>query len=58
MGLIGLGIALILIGLILGLTGAFGLGGVLVWIGWLMLIVGVILAIVYAVGRAGSPRTP
>lgn len=54
MGLIGLGLALIIIGLIIGLTGAFGIGGLLQWVGWLLLLVGIVLAIVHAVGRAGA----
>jgi hypothetical protein len=50
-GLIGWGLALIIIGLVLGLTGAFGVGGALQWIGWLLLIVGIVLAIVHAIQR-------
>jgi hypothetical protein len=57
MGLIGLGIALIVVGLILGLTGAFGIGGLLQWVGWLLLVVGIVLAIIYAIGNAGTRRT-
>jgi hypothetical protein len=57
-GLIGLGIALIIIGLILGLTGAFGIGGLLQWVGWLLLLVGIVLAIVHVIGRAGARTAP
>lgn len=57
-GLIWWGIALIVIGVILGATGAFGLGGVFTWLGWLLLVVGVILAIVHlASGAARRPAT-
>ena len=52
MGMIGWGIALIVIGLILGVTGFFGIGGMLQYVGWILLAIGVILAIVYAIGGA------
>ncbi len=52
MGLIGLGIALIVIGLLLSISGLFGLAGAFQTIGWIVLAVGIVLAIVYAVGRA------
>lgn len=52
MGMIGLGIALILVGLLLSLTGFFGLASIFQTIGWILLAVGVVLAIVYALGGA------
>lgn len=55
-GLIWWGVALILIGLLLGLTGGFGVGGALVSIGWLLVVVGVVLAIVFAI--TGAARRP
>lgn len=54
MGLIVWGIALIIIGLLLGLTGFFGVASIFATIGWILLAVGVVLAIIYAVSRAGS----
>lgn len=57
MGLIAWGIGLIIIGLILGLTGVFGVASIVQTLGWILLAVGVILAIVYAVGRAGAGTT-
>lgn len=51
MGLIGLGIALILIGLLLALTGFIGVASIVQTIGWIALAIGVVLAIVYAIGR-------
>ena len=48
MGLIWWGVVLIAIGLLLGLTGAFGMGGALQYLGWILLIVGVVLAIIHA----------
>ncbi len=51
MGLIRIGIALILIGILLSLTGLFDFGGTLRYIGWIALVVGVVLAILhYAMG--------
>lgn len=58
MGMIGLGIALIVIGLLLGLTGFFGVAGIVQTIGWILLAVGVVLAIVYAVTNASHRQTP
>lgn len=57
MGMIFWGILLIVVGLILGATGFFGVAGIVQTIGWILLAVGVILAIVYAIGRAGA-RSP
>jgi hypothetical protein len=54
--MIGLGIALILIGLLLGLTGFFGLGGIFTTIGWIILVVGLVLAVIDAVGRGRRRR--
>jgi hypothetical protein len=55
-GLIWLGLALIVIGVLLGATGGFGVGGALTWLGWLLLIVGVIVAIIHlATGAARRP---
>jgi len=57
MGLIFWGLLLIVAGLLLGATGWLGLAGIFQTIGWILLAVGIVLAIVYAVGRAGSRRT-
>ena len=46
--MIGLGIVLILIGLLLAATGFFGVAGIVQTIGWIILAVGVVLAIVHA----------
>jgi hypothetical protein len=57
-GLIGWGIALVIIGLVLGLLGVAGfLAGTLQWLGWLVLLVGIVLAIVHFAGR-GRTTTP
>ncbi len=51
MGLIRIGIALILIGILLSLTGLFEFGGALRYVGWIALVIGVVLAVVhYATG--------
>ncbi|MCA1812661.1 MAG: hypothetical protein LC624_01770 [Halobacteriales archaeon] len=47
MGFIWLGIVLIVLGVLLGFTGLFPLGGALANIGWLLIIVGVILAVLH-----------
>lgn len=47
------GIGLIVLGLILAVIG-FGAGGLVQWIGWILLGVGIILAIIHAIGRAGT----
>lgn len=52
MGLLVLGIVLILAGILVSFTNAFGLAGVggsLVWLGWVAIAIGVILAIVHFV---------
>lgn len=54
MALLALGIVLILVGIILGFTNAFGfaaLGGSLVWLGWVCVGIGVLLAIVHLFTR-------
>lgn len=59
MGFLTFGIVLILVGVVLAFTNALGfaaLGGTFVWIGWICLGIGVILAILhFAMG--GSRRT-
>lgn len=58
--LIGWGIGLIVVGLLLGLlgvTGAFAIGA-LQWLGWLLLIVGIVLAIVHYAGRGRARTAP
>ncbi len=50
MGMIRLGIALIVIGLLLSLTGFFELAAVLQYIGWILLGVGIILTLLYYIG--------
>lgn len=50
MGLLALGIVLILLGIIFSFTnllGLAGLGGSLQWLGWVVLAIGVILAVVH-----------
>lgn len=54
MGLIFWGIALIVLGLLLSITGFFGVAGIVQTLGWILLAVGVVLAIVYAISRAGA----
>lgn len=52
MGLLSLGIILVLVGLVLAFTNLFGfagLGGGLMWLGWILLAIGVILTIVHMV---------
>ena len=52
MGLLTLGIVLVLVGLILAFTnvlGFAGLGSAFVWVGWLCVAIGVVLAIVHLV---------
>lgn len=52
MGLLTLGVVLVLVGLIMAFTNVFGfagLGGSLMWIGWVLVALGVILAIVHLV---------
>lgn len=54
MGLLTLGVILVLVGLIMAFTNVFGfagLGGSLMWVGWVLIAVGVILAIVHLVAR-------
>lgn len=52
MGLIRLGIVLIIVGLLLSVTGLFGFGGTLQYVGWVVLAIGAVLAILhYAGGR-------
>lgn len=50
MGLIRLGIVLILVGLVLSLTGLFEFGGVLQYVGWIALVIGLILAVLHYAG--------
>ncbi len=51
MGFIRLGIVLIIIGVLLSVTGFFDFGGTLQYLGWVVLAIGVILAILhYALG--------
>lgn len=52
MGLLGTGIALVVIGLLLALFGFFGVGGVVQTIGWVVLGLGVVLAIIHALSGA------
>lgn len=52
MGFLALGILLIVVGVVLAFTNAFGfagLGGTLVWLGWISLGIGVLLAILHFV---------
>jgi hypothetical protein len=54
MALLALGIILILVGIVLGFTNAFGfaaIGGSLVWLGWVCIGIGVLLAIVHLFTR-------
>jgi hypothetical protein len=54
MGLIWLGIVLIVLGVLLSFTGLFPVGGALANIGWLLLLVGIVLAVLHFVV---GPRT-
>lgn len=56
MGLIGLGIALVIVGLLLGLTGFLGIASIFQYIGWILLGIGVILAIVHYATAARHRR--
>lgn len=52
MALLGLGILLVVVGLIMAFTNVFGfagLGGSLIWLGWVVFAVGVVLAIIHFV---------
>ena len=58
MGFLALGILLIVVGVLLAFTNALGfaaLGGTLVWLGWICLGIGIILAILHFV--MGPRRT-
>ena len=58
MGFLAFGIVLILVGIVLAFTNVLGfaaLGGTLVWLGWICLGIGVILAILHFV--IGPRRT-
>ncbi len=58
MGLLALGIVLILLGIIFSFTNLLGLAGIgdnLQWLGWVVLAIGVVLAIVHFV-TAGRRR--
>jgi protein-S-isoprenylcysteine O-methyltransferase Ste14 len=58
MGLLALGIVLILLGIVFSFTNLLGLAGIgdnLQWLGWVVLAIGVILAIVHFV-TAGRRR--
>ncbi len=50
MGLIRLGIVLIIVGVLLSVTGLFGSGGPIQYLGWVVLAIGVILAILHDAG--------
>lgn len=55
MGLIRLGIVLIIVGVLLSITGLFDFGGTLQYLGWIVLGIGVVLAILhYATGGRAS----
>ena len=57
MALLALGIVLILVGIVLSFTNAFGfaaLGGSLVWLGWVCIGLGILLAIVHLFSRRRS----
>jgi hypothetical protein len=55
---LGLGIALLIIGLIIGILPFFGvLAGPIMWLGWVLVVVGIILGIIHFVtGRTGPGR--
>lgn len=57
MGLIRLGLALIIIGLLLSLTGFFEIAAALQYIGWILLGVGIILTLIYYIGGAARGRS-
>lgn len=57
MGMLGVGILLIVLGVLVAATNAFGLaeiGATFVWLGWICLAIGVVLAILHF---AMGPRT-
>ena len=57
--LIGLGIALVVIGLLLSFANVFGfvLGAPLMYLGWLCIVAGIVLGVWHFVaGRTGGPR--
>jgi len=57
MALLGLGILLVIVGIVLSFTNAFGfagLGGSLVWLGWVCIGLGILLAIVHLFTRRRS----
>ena len=58
MGLIWLGILLILAGILLSVV--LPVAGAIVYVGWIVLAIGVVLAILHFIvrPRAGAPRTP
>ena len=52
MGMMALGILLVVVGLILAFTNALGLAELaqpLVWLGWVCVAIGIVLALIYAV---------
>ncbi|MFA5861072.1 MAG: DUF1328 domain-containing protein [Candidatus Thermoplasmatota archaeon] len=52
-----LGIALLIIGILLSLLPVFGvLAGPLIYIGWILVVVGLVFAVLHVVGRSGSAR--
>lgn len=59
MGMMTFGILLVVIGLILAFTNALGLAALsqpLIWLGWVSVAIGVVLALIYAVTARSRDR--
>lgn len=59
MGMLALGIVLVLVGLVLAFTNLLGLAALaqpIIWLGWVCVAIGIVLAIVYFVGAGRRDR--
>lgn len=55
MGMLALGIVLVLVGLVLAFTNVLGLATLaqpIIWLGWVCVAIGIVLAVLYFVGGA------
>ena len=53
-----LGIVLLVVGILLSLLPTFGvLAGPLIYIGWILVVIGLVLAVIHVMGRSGSRRS-
>lgn len=60
MGMMALGIVLVVVGLILAFTNVLGLAELaqpLVWLGWVCVAIGIVLALIYAFGARRTGGT-